>query len=353
MPVDIISNLKALVGAKWIEGHDAMFLITSSYFFKRRTALSPEVHKFFVNGTHNQKLSSVSPSFLDYRFVSKDELIQLGYTRKDKDHLECNDVYVFEKIKFMKLNEKFQTAKAITLMPFLSNLATFFSALDEEKFAYFDACWANIGWNDTTKTFCVIDLDSVDNSTYSYEDLEKRINGNPMLHTSFLEFKTKYQANKQFDDTRHLNLCTYQDLVFAFVLGLAKSDTKYSFMDKSGEVKALLSRYIKGDYTKALGKNGTISDDVRTVLTNTTKVIDAYITGTYKGNPYTAIDKMVQQWADSRKPDVVKDTVKAVVAKTKNAAHWIKQRVKRRNTGVLTAGGKTRHRSLILPGIHF
>jgi tetratricopeptide (TPR) repeat protein len=288
LSVDIQDYLKNIPETAWKRGNSSESIIESSYpyFFKRIAGAPHKVHNFIVNSL-NSKLGSISPQFEDYRLFSETEIHQLGYTKSDS--INHRHIYVFQKIDLGYYKDYFKDPSEY--MPILYDLSTFFNVLDKEGIVFHDAGWENIRFNKSTKKLCIIDMDSMLNSTDAYASLEPR--GGKDLHCSFIKFEEKYGLN----DIKYLNVCIYHNIFFALALGVSQRDDKFILIPDNNVIKDLIAKYISGTYTDTLDDGNKLDKDCVAILTQVTYIISSYIAGIYNGTPYAELNYLAKELA--------------------------------------------------------
>lgn len=134
MYVDIKKYLPQIPMDDWKKGNYSYAANSSSapYFFKRGPEKARVVHNFFVSGSFNNKLGSLTPMFEGYCYLSEFELQQFGFNA----NLEYARVYAYEKIHFIKLNDHLKNKSAKKYIPVLYEMSTFFHILDEAGIVY-------------------------------------------------------------------------------------------------------------------------------------------------------------------------------------------------------------------------
>ena len=285
MYIDVVRYLQQMPETSWNTGNESRYAFKDGYFFKCLKSKAPEqVHNFFVSNRIQTAIGSLTPRFEMYYYLTDDDLRSV----KNTTH---RHIYVFEKSSFVELKLYFEKQSCKDVMYILDDLEHFFHELDQEYIAYQDACWENIGVNKMTNKLCVIDMDSMVETHNSYDKIKNL--GSPLFHTSFLKFKKRY-ARSQYEmlNLKHLNLCTYHNILFAFVLGLSRNDTRYSLMKAKSVVNTLVTKYVDGDYTSQiddgqLARSALIDEDSVKVLKSATKIVSMCIEGKYSGdNPF-------------------------------------------------------------------
>ena len=284
MTLDVKKYLRQIPEADWKLGNSSKYAISGNYFFKRLTAKAPsKVHDFFMKEKSSNIATSYRLKFEEYHCLTDDECQSLNY---NGENAKYNHVYVFEKVEFVKLEEQFKTGSIKEYITALDQLHYFFAEIDKAGITYHDVMWENIVWNKTFNELCVIDLDSMVESTAAYESLSTL--GNPLFHVSFLKFREKYNATQyKLNDIKYLNLCIYHNMFFAFVLGLSQNDKRFNRMEDQNSVNIFVAKYIEGDYIDTLKNGQTIDKECIKVLKQATKIVSAHIEGKYNyGNPF-------------------------------------------------------------------
>src|SRR5665647_1690616 len=294
MTLDVKKYLQQIPEADWKLGLSSKYALSGNYFFKRLKAKAPaKVHDFFMKEKSSNIATSYRLKFEEYHCLTDDECQSLNYKGENAKY---NHVYVFEKVEFVKLEEQFKTGSIKEYITALDQLHYFFAEIDEAGITYHDVMWENIVWNKTFNELCVIDLDSMVESTDAYESLSSL--GDPLFHVSFLKFRERYAATQyKLNDIKYLNLCIYHNMFFAFVLGLSQNDSKFSQMKEKSDVNSLAENYIKGNYVNKTDSGGTIDIDSKEALKKATEIVSSYITGRYSGNPFAYMASLANKLA--------------------------------------------------------
>lgn len=283
MTLDVKKYLQQINETEWKLGLSSKYALSGNYFFKRLTEKAPsKVHDFLLNTKLNSTTNSYVTRFVDYCNLSDSDCQYLKYKGENAKY---SHVYVFDKVNFAKLDDYFGSKNIKEYMRVLDDLHHFFDAVNIAGITYHDVCWDNIVWNKTTNKLCVIDLDSMVESTNTYDLLQKL--GNPLFHTSFLKFRDKYSTTPfPLLDITYLNLCIFHNIFFAFILGFSQNDKKFNLMEEKSSVNTFVAKYIEGNYTDTLENGQIIDKEFVKVLVSATQIVSFHIEGKYNGNPY-------------------------------------------------------------------
>jgi hypothetical protein len=294
MYIDVVKLLQQIPESSWNLGNESRYTFKDGYFIKCLVNKAPDkVHNFFTTNKLNNTLGAFIPKFEMYYYLTDTDVKVLNNVVQNAS--THRHIYVFDKVSFLDLRLFYNKRESKDVMPILDELQVFFGELDKENVAYQDACWENIGCNKITGKLCVIDVDSMVDINETYEKIKNF--GSPLFHTSFLQFKRKYPHSLQ--NIKWLNLTTFHNMLFAFVIGLAIDDTEFTFMKKKSAVNSVVTNYINGDYTNKVDMGSyklTLDDESVKVLKSATKTVEMCIENRYIGlDPYADMAELVKE----------------------------------------------------------
>lgn len=337
MYVDVIKYLQTIPEDEWTTGNESKYAFKDGHFIKCLKHKAPDkVHSFFTTNKLNNTLGSFIPTFEMYYTLKDDDLRLLNKVTWNVGAYP--HVYVFSKVAFLDLRLFYNKRESKDVIPVLDDLHAFFNELDEENIVYQDACWENIGCNKVTGKLCVIDIDSMVDNQEIYDKIKNF--GSPLFHTSFLQFKRKYPH--LIHNIKWLNLCTFHNMLFAFVIGLAIDNTEYTFMKKKSAVNAIVTSYINGNYTNKVDTptsfQFTLDDESVNVLKRATQIVRDCMEGDFDGiSPYADMARLATELVDKyptvRVPQQIPITPKITTSPIVSGSSGYSSQVMNQHTG--------------------